>query len=107
MRTPCPCCFTARLCVRIQARAALLTCQEAVSQISAPTGTPSAASLRQHQFRNWVVIALPGRPPPKRGQIQRPHNGGVAEVEGAAVHQRAYLLGALAWEGRWWRGVWT
>ena len=57
-----------RLCARIQARTALLTCQEALSQISAQTGTPSAASLGQHQSRNWMVIALTGRPATKRSQ---------------------------------------
>jgi Phosphoesterase family len=39
---PWPCCLTCWLWVRIHARTARLTCQEALSQISTQTGTPYA-----------------------------------------------------------------
>ena len=68
MRTPLPSRFTCRLCAAIQLRTARLTCQEALSQISKRTGTCRSLSLRQHQSRNWVVMALTGRPVTKRSQ---------------------------------------
>lgn len=54
------------LCSRIQVRTCLLTCQEALSQISSQAVLPWACNPVQHHSRNWVVMALTGRPVTKR-----------------------------------------
>jgi Resolvase, N terminal domain len=58
----------------IQARTARLTCQGALSQISASTRTPSAASWPATQARKARVTALTGRPATNRSKV-RPGSG--------------------------------
>src|SRR5258708_2277848 len=69
IRTPLLSCLTWLLCSRIQVRTCLLTCQEALSQISSQQVLPCACSRVQHHSRNWVVMALTGRPVTKRSDI--------------------------------------
>ena len=64
------CCLTWRLCARIQARTRLLTCQEALSQISSHTRTPVSCRRAQPHARNCSVMALTGRPSTKRSQTR-------------------------------------
>ena len=68
MRTPLPCCLTARLCARIQVRTSLLMCQEALSQIMIKAVLPINSSFSQHQARYCVVTGLTGRFATKRSQ---------------------------------------
>ena len=62
--------LTSRLCPLTQACTSRLTCQEALSQISAKTRTPSAASRSATQARKAQVSGLIGRPSTKRSSIR-------------------------------------
>src|SRR6266481_1216239 len=61
MRTPLPSAFTRELCSRIQVRTSLLTCQEALSQMSNQAVFPWACTWSHPHCKNCVVMSLTGR----------------------------------------------
>jgi len=69
-RQPWPVRLTSRLCLLTQSCTSRLMCQEALSQISAKTRTPSAASCSAAQARKAQVSGLIGRPLTKRSSVR-------------------------------------
>ena len=61
--------FPWALCWRIQVRTSLLTCQEALSQMSNHAVFPRASSCSHPHWRNCMVRSLTGRPVTKRSDI--------------------------------------
>src|SRR5258706_16398322 len=69
IRTPWPSAFTWALWARIQVRTSLLTCQEALSQMSNQALFPWACTCSHPHCKNCVVMSLTGRPVTKRNDI--------------------------------------
>ena len=69
IRTPWPLALTSRLWAVIQPLTSWLLCQEALSQIRSRASLPLCWSLWQHHPRNWVVMALTGRPSTNLSQV--------------------------------------
>ena len=69
MRTPLLSRLTFWFCSLIQVLTCLLSCQEALSQIKSQLRLPCSCSRVQIHSRNWVVMALIGRPFTKRSDI--------------------------------------